>query len=247
MKAILQKMILPNEVRELLESQENLVTAQSREHLLELALGEKENKIFEVAYEVPGKGMVTEAEVVKCKNGVAVNYQEMYMRRRDPNCMVIADEKPTDKARYEAKYGESFEGVREQTMNWLAEQDLMILPFMAGGHALGYEALLIAPSNAGFFGAALADLQGFVAPEDVREGFTPKAIVYLAPPFRHTHFSGKQVVVHNRLDELHEVFSYNLYPGPSAKKGIYSVLLDIGEREGWVTLHASTVKVITPY
>jgi hypothetical protein len=46
---------------------------------------------------------------------------------------------------------------------------------------------------------------------------------------------------------MHEVFSYNLYPGPSAKKGIYGVLLNIGENEGWTTVHASTVKVITPY
>ena len=43
------------------------------------------------------------------------------------------------------------------------------------------------------------------------------------------------------------MFSYNLYPGPSAKKGVYSMLLDIGEAEGWTTLHASTVKIITPY
>jgi hypothetical protein len=34
---------------------------------------------------------------------------------------------------------------------------------------------------------------------------------------------------------LHELFSYNLYPGPSAKKGIYGVLLNLGERRGWVT------------
>lgn len=46
---------------------------------------------------------------------------------------------------------------------------------------------------------------------------------------------------------MHELFSYNLYPGPSAKKGIYGVLLNIGEQEGWVTVHGSTVKVITPY
>ena len=49
------------------------------------------------------------------------------------------------------------------------------------------------------------------------------------------------------MTDLHEVFSYNLYPGPSAKKGIYSVLLDIGEREGWVTAHASAARIITPY
>jgi Domain of unknown function (DUF4914) len=64
---------------------------------------------------------------------------------------------------------------------------------------------------------------------------------------RHTHFDGKQVVVHNRREPLHELFSYNLYPGPSAKKGIYGVLLNRGEQEGWITAHCSTVQVVTPY
>ena len=81
----------------------------------------------------------------------------------------------------------------------------------------------------------------------IEAGFNPRAIIFLAPPFRHTCFEGKQIVIHNRLDRIHEVFSYNLYPGPSAKKGIYGVLLNIGEEEGWITAHASTVKVITPY
>lgn len=72
--------------------------------------------------------------------------------------------------------------------------------------------------------------------------FEPKAVIYVAPPFRHTHFNGKQVVVHNRLNGVHEIFSYNLYPGPSAKKGVYGVLLNIGEMEGWVAAHASTVR-----
>ena len=54
-------------------------------------------------------------------------------------------------------------------------------------------------------------------------------------------------MVHHRLDGLHELFSYNLYPGPSAKKGVYGMLLDLGEREGWMTAHCSTVQVITPY
>jgi len=84
-------------------------------------------------------------------------------------------------------------------------------------------------------------------PGAVPEGFAPRAIIYVAPPFRHTHFDGRQVVVHNRLTGRHELFSYNLYPGPSAKKGIYGVLLNIGEEEQWVTMHCSTVKVVTPY
>ena len=91
------------------------------------------------------------------------------------------------------------------------------------------------------------DLQEFIPKDKIVTGFTPKAIIYLAPTFRHTNFDGKQIVVHNRLDGVHELFSYNLYPGPSAKKGVYGVLLHIGELEGWVTAHASTVRIITPY
>ena len=34
---------------------------------------------------------------------------------------------------------------------------------------------------------------------------------------------------------------------PARKKGIYGVLLAIGENEEWLTLHASTVQVVTPY
>lgn len=62
-----------------------------------------------------------------------------------------------------------------------------------------------------------------------------------------THFNGRQVVVHQRSESLHEVFAYNLYPGPSAKKGVFSILLDIGEHEGWVTNHASAAVLESPY
>ena len=53
--------------------------------------------------------------------------------------------------------------------------------------------------------------------------------------------------MHQRSEDLHEVFAYNLYPGPSAKKGVFSVLLDIGEHEGWITNHASAAMLETPY
>ena len=92
-------------------------------------------------------------------------------------------------------------------MEWLREQSLIVMPFMAGGQEYGYPALLIAPRNAAFFAAALADLQELVPRDQIPDGFTPRGIIYVAPPFRHTHFGGKQVVVHNRSETLHEVFS----------------------------------------
>ena len=159
----LENMVLPIEVQCLLRECKSVIVPANRESLLELAVGERGNKIFDVAYDVPGMGNVVEAEVVKCKNGIAVNYKELYMRRRDPDCMVISDNLPTDKETYEGRYGHSFDSVREETLEWLKERELVVMPFIAGGVPIGYEALLIVPLPASFFSSALADLHGFIS------------------------------------------------------------------------------------
>jgi hypothetical protein len=246
-KEVLERFNLSDDVKSILSNCRKLSIPKTREELLALSYGSENKDNYEVRYDVEGKGSLLEATVTRCKNGVVVNYPEDYMRRRDPDSLLVADELGTDKPKYDDVYNDDFEPLRKETFEWLKQQEIVLVPFMAGGLEYGYEALLIAPANATFFAAALADLQGFVSISDIKSNFTPKAIVYLAPPFRHTHFDGKQIVVHNRLKDVHEVFSYNLYPGPSAKKGIYGVLLNIGENEGWTTVHASTVKVITPY
>ena len=249
MNKYLKKMKLTPELHDLLNGKKKITVPESREHILELAMGGKDKDFFEIFYNIPGYGMIMEATVAKCRNGLAVNYVDYYMRKRDPDSMVVADDKPTDKPHYKDIYGEDFITVREESLKWLKKQNLIVMPFLAGGkrEALHYPALLVGPDNTGFFAGGLADLQGFVPASEIPEGFEPKAIIYLVPPFRQTHFEGKQVVVHNRTDDMHELFSYNLYPGPSAKKGVYGVLLNFGEQEGWVTAHASAVKVITPY
>ncbi len=245
---LMSKMILPKELEAVLKnSNKNIIIPESREELFEMATGGKDNDFFEVAYDVEGKGRVVEATVAKCKNGAAVNYLEAYMRRRDPECMKIADDLPTDKPKFEDTYGEKFDSLRADTFKWFESQDLIVMPFMSGGKKLGYDSLLVAPANAGFFAAGLSDLQEFIPASEIQEGFKPRAILYLAPTFRHTYFNGKQAVIHNRLDQMHEEFCYNLYPGPSAKKGVYGVLLTIGEEEGWVTNHTSAVRIKTPY
>lgn len=220
----------------------------SRDHLLDLCFGDSGQSEFDVAYDIEGADRIVEAHVTRCKNGVSVNYPDPYMRRRDPEAMLVADSLPTDKQRFGERYEASFDDVREQTIEWLASQPgLLLLPFRAGDRDDGYPSLVIAPENAGFFVMALADLQGFIPADAVPDGFKPQAIIFVAPPFRHTHFKGKQVVVHNRTEHVHELFAYNLYPGPSAKKGVYGVLLARGEEEGWATLHSSAVRLVTPY
>lgn len=246
MDAALKKFTLTDELIDVIENCKGVSVPHTKAELYEMVYGPDHADIFDVVYEVEGKGMVKEADVTRCRNGSAVNYVEDYMRRRDPDCMRIADDKPTDKPRFADKYGYSFDTLRKETMDWFKTQELVIMPFNSGGNIYGYGSLLVCPKNAAFFAFGLAHLQGFVSVDET-EGYEPRAIVYVAPPFRHTHFDGRQVVVHNRLDNCHEVFSYNLYPGPSAKKGVYSVLLDIGESENWVTAHTSAGRIVTPY
>ena len=245
MNILFERFTLPDELREVIYNSPSVIIPTSKEVLFELIFGNEHTDKIEVTYDVQGRS-IKEAEVVRCKNGAAVNFPEDYMRRRDPDCMRIGDDLPTDKPRFEEVYGYEFSDLRRVTLDWLTRQELVLVPFKSGGYDYGYNSVLICPRNAAFFAFAMSQLQAFVDIRQVQH-FTPRAVVYVAPPFRHTRFGGKQVVVHCRSEELHEVFSYNLYPGPSAKKGIYSVLLDIGEREGWVTAHASAARIITPY
>lgn len=210
---------------------------------------------FTVGYDVPGRGFVPEAKVCRVRNGIAANYLEPYMRRRDADCMVIADEKATDKPTYKGRFGSDFAPLRQATLDWLKTQPLACFFFESGLPGSALNAVAICPANAGFFALGLAMLQGIKPLSHVLEqgpDYHVGAVVYTAPVFRHTHFGGKQVVVHNRRQEevgLHELYSYNLYPGPSAKKGVYGMLLTIGERAEipWTTAHCSTVQVVTPY
>lgn len=247
MNTIISKMKLPQDLQSALAKCSNIVVPKTKSELVDLCYGKAENNTFEVAYDVPGKGENVEAEVVRCKNGPSVNFPESYMRRRDPNCMYIGDDRPTDKPKFKDEWGYDFSKLRQETMEWLSGQDLVVMPFSIGTKAHSYTSMVVAPINAAFFAFALANIQNFIPADEIKDGYKPRSIIYVAPPFRHSHFDGKQAVVHFRADDLHEVFSYNLYPGPSAKKGVFSILLDIGEQEGWVTNHASAALLQTPY
>ncbi|MGC9520933.1 MAG: DUF4914 family protein [Anaerolineae bacterium] len=242
-----EKYHLPKEAAEVVLACPSLTIASSIDELVHLACGGLGSNHFEVTYEVPDRGETVEAIVARVRNGVSVNYPEPYMRRRDPDCLVVADDGPTDKPTYRGRFGEDFESIRQATFEWLSSQSLAMFGYIAGQRGMGMDSAVIAPANAGFFALSLAMLQGIIPESEIPEDFHPRSIIYVAPIFRHTHYNGKQVVVHNRLPDLHEVFSYNLYPGPSAKKGVYGMLLTQGEREGWVTAHCSTVRVVTPY
>lgn len=236
---------IPANIKELLSECKSLSVFNSTE---KLAIASTDGKAeFEVKYDVPGKGEYTEAIVQRVKNGVSANYTEPYMRRRDPGTMAIADELPTDKPHFKDKYGYEFSKIQEETFEWMKKQDLAVFFYFAGRMGIGSLGLAIAPANAAFFAMGLSMLQEIIPTDNLKENTPVKSVIFVAPTFRHTHFNGKQVVVHNRTEQVHELYSYNLYPGPSAKKGLYGVLLTQGEKENWTTAHCSSVQSVSPY
>ncbi len=246
-KLLLKKLKLPTDIRDILENCPSLTIANSIEDIAALSVKDEKNGLHTVSYDVPGQGEVKEAYVCKTKNGICANYFDTYMRRRDPDSMLIGDDLPTDKVRYQDVYHKPFGELREATFKWLKANRLAAFIFTSGQIAQGIPSLAIVPDNAGFFALSLAKLQGIINLATLDKEFTPKCFLFAAPPFRHTHFGGKQIVVPHRYQDSFEIFSYNLYPGPSAKKGIFGALLHYGEKEGWVTAHAAVVQVVTPY
>ena len=130
-------MVLPQDLQAVLAGQREVIIPESREELLEIAMGGKGCDNFEVAYDIPGKGRIVEATVSRGKNGAVVNYKDPYMRRRDPDCMLIADHGVTDKQQYSDKFGTDFSSLREATFDWLGETDLILMPFFAGRKGMG--------------------------------------------------------------------------------------------------------------
>ena len=174
MKDFLDQLTLPPAVEAALRACKNITVPATRADLFAMSMGPDEGvDTFDVVFQVPGNGVVKEADVVRCTNGIAVNYPEDYMRRRDPDCMRIADDRPTDKPRFRDVYGHDFATTKQETLDWLSQQDLIVVPFKAGGLTYGSPSLAIVPANCAFFATALVDLQGFVTLEELG-AFTPR-------------------------------------------------------------------------
>ena len=86
-----KNIIVPDNISTLLNECKSYTVFNTSEELAIAATNGIENMEFEVSYDVPGKGNYVEAIVQRVKNGISANYTEAYMRRRDPDTMVIAD------------------------------------------------------------------------------------------------------------------------------------------------------------
>ena len=121
---------VPEEVQSLLDSCPRYTIATNSEELIELAVRDaNEEGWHEVAYHVPGQGRVVDAVVCRTRNAISANYTDPYMRRRDPDCLLIGDDLPTDKKRFNDTYRQNFDDVRRETFAWLQKQELCLFAF----------------------------------------------------------------------------------------------------------------------
>ncbi|MEG2200319.1 MAG: DUF4914 family protein, partial [Anaerovorax sp.] len=99
-KEIFEQMKLSKEISVLLKECKGAIVPKNRDELIKMSFGEAQGDVFQVRYDIEGMGNVLEATVTRCKNGAAVNYADDYMRRRDPDSLVVCDDLPTDKPRF---------------------------------------------------------------------------------------------------------------------------------------------------
>ena len=176
-----KKVVLPNNAIEILGGCKSYKIFDSVEQLAVAAVGGDSKNSFEVKYELPNHDIITEAIIHRVKNGITANYTEAYMRRRDPDTMLIGDNLPTDKERFSDKMGYDFDTLRKETITWLQSQDLALFFYFAGGDNIGTGGIAIVPANAGFFAMGLAMLQQIIPVDELPEGFLVESAIYVAP------------------------------------------------------------------
>ena len=121
MNSLLKKFTFSEELTDVIENCKGVSVPTSKAELYDMVFGPEHADVYDVVFDVPGKGLFKEADVVRCKNGASVNFVEDYMRRREPDCMRIADDKPTDKKRFADVYGYKFDKLRRETMDWFTD------------------------------------------------------------------------------------------------------------------------------
>ena len=129
---------VPAEVADLVSRAPSVAVPDSLKDLEDLAVRDADEAGWhQVAYEVPGKGRGVGGDRLPGRTA-SRELPEPYMRRRDPDCMVIGDERPTDKPTYRGpvRQGVRSGARRKRSSGWTA-RTWPCFPFAAGDRRQG--------------------------------------------------------------------------------------------------------------
>ena len=111
---------LPGHIEQILDACPSCLFPKSRAEILDLAMGNSDAPVYEVAYDVPGKGP-SQATVTRCTNGLAVNYIDPYMRSATRTVWSSpTTKKPT--SRFRIASAPPLRPLRDDTFKWLADR-----------------------------------------------------------------------------------------------------------------------------
>ena len=196
---------------------------------------------------------ILEATVIHTLSGPVVNFPEKAMRKRDPNATMVTSAFPISaQGHLHDRYCEvEWAELNRLAHEWLAKHAPIAVPIrLFRGTPATTAGVVILPENCAFFGYMMGILQEILSAAQCSEGLSADFVVLLAPPLRHSHFDGRQAVIHHRYGApaapVYEMLATCLYPGPSGKKGVYAMGLEIARRHDGVILHASAVRLLRP-
>ena len=72
--SLVERLLLPADLKAALQACRCLVFPESLEELREMAYGPARSSRYEVCYPIPDRGLVMEAEVLRCKNGAVYRW-----------------------------------------------------------------------------------------------------------------------------------------------------------------------------
>ena len=80
MNSLLKKFTFSEELTDVIENCKGVSVPTSKAELYDMVFGPEHADVYDVVFDVPGKGLFKEADVVRCKNGASVNFTEDYMQ-----------------------------------------------------------------------------------------------------------------------------------------------------------------------
>ena len=78
MNSLLKKFTFTEELTDVIENCKGVSVPTSKAELYDMVFGPEHADVYDVVFDVPGKGLFKEADVVRCKNGASVNFRGLY-------------------------------------------------------------------------------------------------------------------------------------------------------------------------
>ena len=161
-------------------------------------------------------------------------------------CASGTRDKPTDKPRFQDVYGYDFNTLKVDTYKWLARQELILVPFMAGGYEYGYQALLVCPVTRLSLRLRCLSCRPSSAPRTFTTSSPVPSCMWLLPSVTLTSTASRCAYTTGWTTATRSLPT-TCIPAPPPRRAFTAFCWTLASRRARVTAHASAAKIVTPY